>query len=182
MENFRLDTADYPQELAGGLEAIRREYGIRFDGGDRRLIFKSDQSLLPGGLAVTVRDGEITVGYARKGDAFRALGRLLGQEELQSFAETSGFDMQGVMFDVSRNGVLTVKAAKALLLRCALMGINTAMLYSEDTYEVPGEPFFGYLRGRYSLEELHEIDDYAFSMGVEVVPCLRPLQILKASF
>ena len=35
------------------------------------------------------------------------------------------------------------------------------MLYTEDTYEVDGQPYFGYMRGRYSKEEMKEIDDFA---------------------
>ena len=40
----------------------------------------------------------------------------------------------------------------------ALMGLNLVMLYTEDTYEVEGWPYFGYMRGRYSREELEAID------------------------
>ena len=37
------------------------------------------------------------------------------------------------------------------------MGLNSMMLYTEDTYTVDNYPYFGYLRGRYSKEELKEI-------------------------
>ncbi|MGL5244699.1 MAG: beta-N-acetylhexosaminidase, partial [Sarcina sp.] len=36
-----------------------------------------------------------------------------------------------------------------------------------------------YLRGRYSKEELKEIDDFAYSLGIEVVPCIQTLAHLK---
>jgi len=49
------------------------------------------------------------------------------------------------------------------------------MLYTEDTYEVPGEPLFGYFRGRYSAAELGEIDRYAARFGMEVIPCIQTL-------
>lgn len=29
----------------------------------------------------------------------------------------------------------------------AMMGLNLGMMYTEDTYEVPGQPYFGYQRG-----------------------------------
>ncbi|KAI8373055.1 glycoside hydrolase superfamily [Radiomyces spectabilis] len=48
-------------------------------------------------------------------------------------------------------------------------------LYTEDTYEVEGEPLFGYLRGRYTQRELCSIDDHAFDLGIEVVPCIQTL-------
>ncbi len=49
------------------------------------------------------------------------------------------------------------------------------MLYTEDTYEIDGEPKFGYLRGKYSKAELKEIDAYAKAHGVELVPCIQTL-------
>ena len=35
------------------------------------------------------------------------------------------------------------------------------------------------VRGRYTLEELREIDDYGRSLGVEVVPCIQTLAHLR---
>jgi hypothetical protein len=55
------------------------------------------------------------------------------------------------------------------------MGINAAVLYSEDTYEVPGEPFFGYLRGRYTFQEMKALDDYADRFGIEMFPNIQAL-------
>ena len=43
------------------------------------------------------------------------------------------------------------------------------MLYTEDTYEVDNEPYFGYMRGRYSADELRELDDYAYSIVDDIV-------------
>ena len=54
----------------------------------------------------------------------------------------------------------------------ALMGMNLGMMYTEDTYEVPGQPYFGYQRGRYTYEELHALDDYADMLGIEQM-CIR---------
>ena len=55
------------------------------------------------------------------------------------------------------------------------MGLNAVCLYTEDTYEVPNEPFFGYLRGRYETSELKELDDYAADFGIEMFPCIQTL-------
>src|SRR5690606_34416622 len=102
----------------------------------------------PGAPGLAVHKGDaIAVRYGRPIDAFRALGRLLGEDagDLEGFTETPRLDMAGVMIDVSRNGVLRPDAVRALLRRYALMGLDTVLLYTEDTYEVPGEPFFGYL-------------------------------------
>lgn len=57
------------------------------------------------------------------------------------------------------------------------------MLYTEDTFEVEDHPYFGYFRGRYSKEELKELDDYAHALGIEMIPCIQTLghlyQVLK---
>lgn len=79
------------------------------------------------------------------------------------------------MIDVSRNGVLNVSSVKYLCRKLALMGYNHLQLYTEDTYKIDGEPFFGYLRGGYTQEDLKEIDDYASSLGIECVPCIQTL-------
>ena len=66
------------------------------------------------------------------------------------------FDSFGVMIDCSRDAVPNVEGVKRFLDTIAKMGYNVAMLYTEETYEVENEPYFGYKRGRYSMEELRE--------------------------
>lgn len=89
------------------------------------------------------------------------------------------FESCGVMLDMSRNGVMTVDGVKRFVANMAALGMNYIMLYTEDTYEVKEYPLFGYMRGRYTAKELREIDDYADSLGVEVVPCIQTLAHLK---
>ena len=55
------------------------------------------------------------------------------------------------------------------------MGLNQLVLYIEDVYELEGYPYFGYMRGRYTKEELKEIDDYAFCFGIEVIANVQTL-------
>ena len=90
------------------------------------------------------------------------------------------YERFGVMIDMSRNAVMNVPALKNFISVLKKMGYNCIMLYTEDTYEIKGEPFFGYLRGRYTESELKEIDDYAYSIGVEVIPCIQTLAHLNA--
>ena len=85
------------------------------------------------------------------------------------------------MFDCSRNAVMTVEAVKKMIALVAKMGYNAAMLYTEDTFEIEGYPFFGYLRGRYTGDELREIDCYAASLGVEMIPCIQALGHLQTT-
>lgn len=88
----------------------------------------------------------------------------------------------GLMLDMSRNSVMNVKALKNYISLIAKMGYNTLLLYTEDTYEIPGEPYFGHFRGRYSIDEMKELVDYAESQGVEMIPCIQTLAHLNAIF
>lgn len=85
----------------------------------------------------------------------------------------------GMMVDMSRGGVMTVAGVKELIDAHAALGLNLMMLYTEDTYPVPEYPYLGYLRGRYTAEELRELDDYAWESGVELVPCIQTLAHLE---
>ena len=84
----------------------------------------------------------------------------------------------GVMLDMSRNAVMNLEELKNYISVIARMGYNSLFLYTEDTYEVEGEPYFGYMRGRYSLSEMKEIEEYAVGQGVEIVPCIQTLSHL----
>ncbi len=87
----------------------------------------------------------------------------------------------GVMIDMSRNAVMSIDGLKRFFALLAKMGYNCAMLYTEDTYEVDGEPYFGYFRGRYGKDEIREIDAYADSLGIELIPCIQTLAHLNAT-
>ncbi|MFA7516294.1 MAG: family 20 glycosylhydrolase [Candidatus Ratteibacteria bacterium] len=54
------------------------------------------------------------------------------------------------------------------------------MLYTEDTYTLPEEDYFGYLRGRYSEEEMKEFDSYASMLGIEMMGCIQTLGHLSS--
>ena len=88
----------------------------------------------------------------------------------------------GVMLDCSRNAVLKVSEVKHMIDLLSKMGYNTLELYTEDTYEIEGEPYFGYMRGRYTGAELKEIDAYATSKGIELIPCIQTLAHLAVLF
>ena len=90
------------------------------------------------------------------------------------------FRRLGTMIDCSRNAVMTVGAVKKWIDITSDLGYNMLMLYTEDTYEVTGEPYFGYARGRYSKEELKEVNAYASSKGMELIPCIQTLAHLNA--
>ena len=88
-------------------------------------------------------------------------------------------DHLGVMLDCSRNGVLKPESVKRYIDILSCLGYNCLMLYTEDTYEVDNQPYFGYLRGRYSQAELKALDAYAASKGIELIPCIQTLAHLN---
>lgn len=92
-----------------------------------------------------------------------------------SKTEKAAFDTLSCMLDVSFGTVLTLESLKEFSELISLMGFNQILFYIEDMYEIPGRPFFGYMRGRYTYADLKEFDDYAFSLGIEVVPCMQTL-------
>ena len=136
------------------------------------------------GLKLEKTDDGIKIGYADLSCLARAFGLLsrffasgdTAKEEKRAFGSL------GYMVDCSRNAVLSVDGAKWLLQHLAAMGYNFFMLYTEDTYEIKSYPYFGHMRGRYTAEQLREIDDYAASLGIEVAPCIQVLAHLNGAF
>ncbi len=135
------------------------------------------------GLSVR-RDGTgVHIRYSEMAYLFRALSLLMERADEPSFTLTQHprFSMNGAMLDCSRNAVRRVESVKAFIRQLALMGHNTLLLYTEDTYEIENNPYFGYMRGRYSPEELRELDDYAARFGVELIPCIQTLAHLQSA-
>ncbi|MBE6728195.1 MAG: beta-N-acetylhexosaminidase [Ruminococcaceae bacterium] len=91
------------------------------------------------------------------------------------------FNTFGIMIDCSRNAVMKPDELKKFIAIIAKMGYNQVQLYMEETYEVDNEEYFGYLRGRYTQEELKELDDYCYGLGVELVPCIQTLAHMNAA-
>ncbi|MBO4836102.1 MAG: beta-N-acetylhexosaminidase [Clostridia bacterium] len=85
------------------------------------------------------------------------------------------FETLGTMVDCSRNAVPNLKALKKWIDLTASLGYNTLLLYTEDTYTVEGEPYFGYMRGRFTPDELREADRYAAGKGMVLMPCIQVL-------
>ena len=94
--------------------------------------------------------------------------------------KNKNFDTLGLMIDMSRNSVMSIEGLKRFIPLLKKMGYNMLMLYTEDTYEVDGEPYFGYMRGKYTKDEMKEIDAFAESHGITVIPCIQTLAHLEA--
>lgn len=126
-------------------------------------------------LALRCDGAAVTVEWAEPVQFYRALSLLPRPLAPCDIREQPCFSTVGMMFDTSRNAVLRPEALRSFLRKMALMGMNLGMMYTEDTYEVPGQPYFGYQRGRYTFDELHALDDYAAMLGIELCPCVQTL-------
>ena len=127
-------------------------------------------------LGVTLRDNKAVIYYDKPFRFFRELGILAEnaktKDSFELFEDTY-FEQLSAMLDTSRCAVPTVQTVYRMLDFLALMGYGMAMLYTEDTVTLENRPYFGHMRGRYSLAELKAIDDYAFAYGIEIIPCLE---------
>lgn len=125
--------------------------------------------------------GEVLIKGSRKVHFFRGLSLLsehISEPEIL-IEETPAFRNLGASFDLSRNAVMTPKALFRMFCRAALMGYTEIYLYMEDTYQLEQYPFFGYLRGAFSKEELKCLDAQACELGLELIPCIQTLGHLE---
>jgi len=131
-------------------------------------------------LSVKYADNKAEIVYNKKYHFFRALGLLVEHlrdgEDTFDIEETAYFTMNGPMYDVSQgNAVINISASKNIIRRMAIMGLNMLMMYCEDSYDVPNQPYFGYMRSRYSEDDIRELDAYADMFGIEMIPCIQTL-------
>ena len=134
-----------------------------------------------GPMAWQRENGGLVLSCARLCDALALLGRALTQHDRSTETLEPRFDGLGAMVDVSRNSVYTPAALKRFFCQLALLGYTRCYLYMEDTYELPGYPYFGYRRGRYSAEELRDLDDFAAALGLELIPAIQTLAHLRTA-
>lgn len=173
---LRWKSSDVPSELHNMLKTLGESYRIVQNGtkGVKLILKKTKEH----GVCKIERDGNTAVAtYSAPAQAGRALGALLSgmPASSQKYSESTPFEMLGIMLDCSRNAVMTVDHVKRWLRQLCLLGYNMAMLYTEDTYELEKEPWFGYQRGAYTKKELKTIDDYAAKLDMEVIPCIQTL-------
>lgn len=166
-------------EVQQGLAYLAPELGMELCSGGTPVQVKK----VDAGLQVEQVGGGYQICYGTKSEFFRAVAQLCGmlREEgtVSRVSESQKLDTCGIMFDCSRNAVLRVDTVKDLLRKMACMGLNMAMLYTEDTYEIEQYPYFGYMRGAYTKEELRDMDQYAVALGIELIPCIQTLGHLK---
>lgn len=135
------------------------------------------------GLTVSRLDKQFTIKYQKTSDLFKALGLIsLYGDEITQIHQRKRTESLGYLVDTARNAVPKPETLKELFIRLAAFGYDRVYFYCEDTMQIENEPFYGHLRGRYSFDELREIDAYAYELGIEVVPCIQTLAHLNCLF
>ena len=131
-----------------------------------------------GALRISRTEDGVTLELPDAGRVFRALtllGRRWAEPRLE-YAETPCFDSCGPMFDGSQaSSLMNLNSCRKMMLILAGMGFNRMMLYCEDCYEIPGEPYWGNMRPRFSQADFRALDDFAYALGIELVPCMQTL-------
>ena len=168
--------SNLPDYLKEPLTILSKRYGFSISEQGRTVSFVSISDPF---IDITAEEDTVTIMSNHLSGFFRGIGILIEQEQngILNFHlhEDCWFDFNGLMIDCSRNGVASIPYIKELIEQLAVMGHTMLMLYMEDVYEVDEEPYFGYMRGRYSKEELKMLDDYAFQFGIELIPCIQTL-------
>jgi hypothetical protein len=167
MKNLCWNRQTTPSRLHGLLEELGKFYPIS-EAGESNLEFVCQPN--PKTVKVEENKGITRITYSELSHAARGLSMALSgiQDE-----EKIPFQNIGLMLDCSRNAVFKVDYLKKWLRQLALLGYNSVMLYLEDVYELPNEEYFGYQRGRYTANEIREIDDYADKLGISVIACIQ---------
>ena len=170
---------DADEKVIIGTKHLSEKLGIELsDSGIKIKAVKGEK------LSLSFSHDIYTIEYSILPEFFRGLAISLSyikNGEFKPLCQKRQFESCGAMIDVSRNAVYTVDTIKDILEYMALMGLNMAMLYTEDTYEIEKYPMFGFKRGRYTKNELKEIDAYASALGIELIPCIQTLSHLSTT-
>ena len=157
--------------------------------GTRELLPALELTEAADGLPVTAKKADgpsitrsalgICIGYNKKPEFFRMLAMIESTLIGDEYSETPRHTMLCHMADQSRNAVFTPEAARRMVRTLACVGFDSMQLYTEDTYEIEGEPYFGYMRGRWTKAQLKELVAYADLFGMEIIPCIQTLAHLE---
>ncbi len=162
-----------PERLQMGLQMLEKYQCITLgDAGVEVVAAQGDE------ISIEKCASRIAIVYDTEPHFYMALARAIGMKEGVQKIEPKIKNL-GVMLDCSRNAVAKPDTLKRFICLMTLAGYTYFQLYTEETYELPGEPYFGYKRGRYTAEELKEVIAFAEIFGMEVVPCIQTLAHLK---
>ena len=194
LKPLKLNLSDLDEKTTLAVAELRKSYPLRISEDGIPVTFKKVKS---SEISATFRNGVCEIEADSAPHFYFALSMLLlksqtiedsklytrrDMQRLLEFRMDHTFEKNGLMLDLSRNAVAHIDMLKQFIREMAFMGHSWFMLYMEDVYEVEGEPYFGALRGRYSIQDLQEVDRYAQLFGVQLVPCIQTLAHMDQYF
>ena len=167
------------KELSGGISRLA-ENGF-FEIGENGVTVTAEKT--QGNLKIAGTGNTATIYYPDKAQFFHGLSYCMERYGETFSAEISSpVKRLGIMRDCARNAITSFAGIKKLLPSMALLGYNYLELYIEDLMEIEEYPYLGFSRGRYTGEEIKSFDEYAASLGIELVPAIQTLAHLPCMF
>ncbi len=194
LKPLKLNLSDLDEKTTLAVAELRKSYPLRISEDGIPVTFKKVKS---SEISATFRNGVCEIEADSAPHFYFALSMLLlksqaiedskiytrrDMQRLLEFRMEHAFEKNGLMLDLSRNAVAHIDMLKQFIREMAFMGHSWFMLYMEDVYEVEGAPYFGALRGRYSIQDLQEVDRYAQLFDVQLVPCIQTLAHMDQYF
>ncbi len=160
-----------------GFQLVAQKLGVKLNSKGLDL-----QVFLAPSLSVEKTRKQLKVGISSHNELYVALRLYKENKDKETFKIDYPKKIKHLTFmlDASRNAVAKVSTVKDFLLNLVIFGYDALQLYTEDTFEMEDEPFFGYMRGAYTKEELQTIESFAEKLGMELVPCIQTLAHLNA--
>ena len=160
------------EKFLPGMAQIQQQLGFCLDEGGYEIACRQSGS----GITVQISNHKAMVSYGKDCLFFRAFSLAVQyvDGEDRTITVENQFTHYGTMQNTSSH-VMSVKGVKDLLVQHALMGYDYLELYTEVCYEVPEEPYFGYMKGRFTQAELKELAQFGDMMCVELVPSVQTL-------
>ena len=154
-----------------------------FKSNDSSLEFEYELSAKKG-YWIEKKNNNIKIEFSNKVYLIMALGYIVANlnNRIYTVSQSLKIDKYGIMIDCARNSVPTVGFIKKFILNMTVLGFNYFQLYTEDCMEINNEPYFGYMRGKYTKQEIKELDSFCLILGVELMPCIQTLAHLKNIF
>lgn len=136
------------------------------------------------GFEISKVGSDVLIKHSEDHYFYNAMAYVLMNQDKKVYNYSNGSKIKrtGIMLDTARNAVPKIKTIQSYIQMMSLLGFNYLELYVEDVFEVIDEPKIGYMRGKYSINDLKNLDSYAKSYGIELVPCIQTLAHLERIF
>lgn len=128
------------------------------------------------GLAVRKNGNNWCVSYTDNASLMRGVALAVQsayEGKSEEICETPLFGTLGIMLDVSGNAVMKPSALRRYCRLMAVLGYNTLVLKTVNGSCITADADMESFAGRYSAEELRELDSYAKALGITLVPCVQ---------